>query len=46
MGNFDVWVLKIILTTPIEIQHFKLAMKWNAYDAMAKPIDANPTFYL
>jgi hypothetical protein len=37
-------VLKVLLTTSIEIQHFNLAMKWNLHDAMAKPIDANPTF--
>jgi hypothetical protein len=25
--NFDVWVLEVLLTTSVEIQHFKLVMK-------------------
>lgn len=44
LGNSDTWVLKVLLVASFDIQQyiFKLAMKSNAYIAMAKLLDVNP----
>jgi hypothetical protein len=38
MSNFDVWVLEVLLGVALDIEQsmFKLSMKSNAIDAMAK----------
>ncbi len=43
MGNFDVWVYVslLVITFNIEQSMFKLLIKSNAVDAMAKPSDVN-----
>jgi hypothetical protein len=43
VGNFDVWVLIVLLVVALDIEQsmFKLSMKSNAVDAMAKPNDVN-----
>jgi hypothetical protein len=40
----NVWVLEVLLASPLDIQQsmFKLAMKSNTLDAMAKPTYLNP----
>jgi hypothetical protein len=48
VGNFDLWVLRVFSVTAFDIEHsmFKLSIKSNAIDAMAKPIDVNHVFCL
>jgi hypothetical protein len=48
LGNSDVWVLKVLLVTSFDIRQsiFKLAMKSNAYIAMAKLLDVNALTHL
>jgi len=46
VGNFDVWVFVslLIIAFNIEQSMFKLLIKSNAVDAMAKPSDVNHVF--
>ncbi len=48
MGNFDLWVPKMLLVVAFDTEQsmFKLLMKSNVVDAMAKPIDVNHVFCL
>lgn len=48
LGNSDVWVLKVLLVASFDIRQFifKLAMKSNAYIAMAKLLDVNALTHL
>ncbi len=43
VDNSDVWVLAVLLVVALDIEQsmFKLSMKSNAVDAMAKPNDVN-----
>jgi hypothetical protein len=43
VGNFDVWVFIVLLVIALDIEQstFKLLMKSNVVDAMAKPSDVN-----
>jgi hypothetical protein len=47
VGNFDVWVFVMLLVIALNIEQsmFKLLMKSNAVDAMAKPSVVNHVFY-
>ncbi len=46
VGNFDIWVPRVLLVVAFDIEQsmFKLSMKSNAVDAMAKPINVNRIF--
>jgi hypothetical protein len=48
VSNFDVWVLEVLLGVALDIQQsmFKLSMKLNAIDAMAKSSDVNLVSHL
>jgi hypothetical protein len=43
VDNYDVWVLAVLLVVALDIEQsmFKLSMKSNAVDAMAKPNNVN-----
>jgi predicted outer membrane lipoprotein len=48
VGNFDVWVLGVLLAIALDIAQsmFKLSMKSNVVDAMAKTSDVNLVSHL
>ncbi len=48
MGNYDPWVSTVLLVVTFDTKQsmFKLSMKSNAIDAMAKPIDVDHVFCL
>ncbi len=48
VGNFDLWVLIMFLVAAHDTEQymFKLSMKSNAIDAMAKPSDVNLVSHL
>ncbi len=48
VGNYNVWIPKVLLTSSLDIEQymFKLLMKSNGVDAMAKFPNENPIFHL
>jgi hypothetical protein len=47
MGNFNVWVLEVFLASSLDIEQslFKLSMKSNGVDTMAKFTNENPILH-